>query len=273
MDRNPVPASSSRGARRRLPRGGRGSQQRHQRGRDGHRPSPPARGAWIATWRVLEGPAAGEVASREGGVDRNRAYVSAIGSAIVSPPARGAWIATCLLDDGSGPVGVASREGGVDRNRAGSPITGPENVASREGGVDRNVTSSAASATPRCRLPRGGRGSQHATFRSRRQHADVASREGGVDRNIRCESSGEELAVVASREGGVDRNTTSIMVRPYDVRRLPRGGRGSQQRPGAGQQRAGGRLPRGGRGSQLLLFEARATSPKSPPARGAWIAT
>ena len=60
--------------------------------------SPPARGAWIATATYPAPPQAErqrKVASREGGVDRNRCSSK-----------------TRLIIGGS----VASREGGVDRN-------------------------------------------------------------------------------------------------------------------------------------------------------------
>ena len=66
-----------------------------------------------------------EVASREGGVDRNtdrRVFFNGTRS----PPARGAWIAT--MSNHTHPTGasVASREGGVDRNSSSSPRAGSE---------------------------------------------------------------------------------------------------------------------------------------------------
>ena len=81
----------------------------------GSHTSPPARGAWIATWASLCALPGSWVASREGGVDRNRhlAIRRRFG-------------------------GVASREGGVDRNSRSRRAWTCSGVASREGGVDRN---------------------------------------------------------------------------------------------------------------------------------------
>ena len=79
--------------------------------------SPPARGAWIATWIARDASEIRWVASREGGVDRNLKVIREMGG-----------------------IGVASREGGVDRNIEWAKGFGTGTVASREGGVDRNLT-------------------------------------------------------------------------------------------------------------------------------------
>ena len=106
----------------------------------------------------------------------------------------------------------------------------PPPVASREGGVDRNVGIVVCA-----------------------DHAGaVASREGGVDRNRNQTAFIRLRAHVASREGGVDRNSARRSAAVTDWRRLPRGGRGSQQRE---TERRGHRLaspPARGRGSQLI---------------------
>ena len=232
------------------------------------------------------------VASREGGVDRN-------------PQVSGMASRT--------PQRVASREGGVDRNlRPGTRWwIGCPTVASREGGVDRNhviadrlgLTSWAmsppargawiathastvvASIFTRCRLPRGGRGSQRSQFQLAHEdeQAGVASREGGVDRNIGsavprrwCATAG----CVASREGGVDRNALVVTHHRAASALLSPPARGAWiATPAAPYTRArcqpGRRLPRGGRGSQPGCVSCHAESPLplSPPARGAWIAT
>ena len=78
--------------------------------------SPPARGAWIATpVRDLSVDRI-NVASREGGVDRNGYAERTVKQRI-----------------------VASREGGVDRNVLLRFEAHSGGVASREGGVDRNI--------------------------------------------------------------------------------------------------------------------------------------
>ena len=57
------------------------------------------------------------VATREGGVDRNRHQQHGVAQVIGSPPARVAWIET-LSDTPKAPKNpVATREGGVDRNQ------------------------------------------------------------------------------------------------------------------------------------------------------------
>ena len=89
---------------------------------------------------VSEGAATAyvEVASREGGVDRNL------------------W----LVEQVRGIV-VASREGGVDRNQINKSYSSRSiSVASREGGVDRNASDARLVSATMGRLPRGGRGSQ-----------------------------------------------------------------------------------------------------------------
>ena len=201
------------------------------------------RGAWSG--------GSARVASREGGVDRNRnskAYTSASRGRLPRG-GRGSQLAgatrkpsaCCRLPRGgrgsqpSAPrrtrprLRVASREGGVDRNwkdlRLGDiGFT----VASREGGVDRNTVQPWQFGDPfTSRLPRGGRGSQQPLLSSSRKWGSRL-REGGVDRNSSRRPTCAVVAV-ASREGG----------------------RGSQP-------------------SRLCGFDSRHSS---PPARGAWIAT
>ena len=124
---------------------------------------------------------------------------------------------------------------------------------------------------------------------------EVASREGGVDRNLLIALRRPDRRV-ASREGGVDRNSLVAIRMSGSISRLPRGGRGSQHPEQANDTNAtdvasreggvdrnsrglvegegsGGRLPRGGRGSQHMNNAQHTTARRSPPARGAWIAT
>ena len=116
--------------------------------------------------------------------------------------------------------------------------------------MDRNPCSARGCLGAPGRLPRGGRGSQPGACCECSQVTAVASREGGVDRNSLCGSKGLRTAG-----------------------RLPRGGRGSQRyQPHEGGVRLG-RLPRGGRGSQRRAYPAQVRGGRSPPARGAWIAT
>ena len=169
-------------------------------------------------------------------------------------------------------------------------------VASREGGVDRNAMTVARRGGSIGRLPRGGRGSQQGHVGNPPFDVVVASREGGVDRNAEIYVWGAGSGGVASREGGVDRNSPQ---RDYDDG-LPvasREGGVDRNTPARdGIHTRGGRLPRGGRGSQHSRGCYRAhpppvasreggvdrntlegatgrTPPRSPPARGAWIAT
>ena len=158
VDRNP-PQPRGRVHRRRLPRGGRGSQPHSvfppvrcdcrlpRGGRGSQHPanrtyhldaeSPPARGAWIATF-----------------CGRTPA------NAPKSPPARGAWIATCLT-------------GTLTRSVASPPARGAW-IA---------TVISVGTVCAWSRLPRGGRGSQPRTSGPLHPRLGVASREGGVDRN------------------------------------------------------------------------------------------
>ena len=78
--------------------------------------------------------------------------------------------------------------------------------------MDRNPESTKEWTEAECRLPRGGRGSQHAWRSRSRAGGGVASREGGVDRNYDTKGSYTHLKCVASREGGVDRNTHFFMI-------------------------------------------------------------
>ena len=102
------------------------------------------------------------VATREGGVDRNRRRIAIGYGSCKSPPARVAWIETTYRAAAASSGRVATREGGVDRNFCITPLASfLPSVATREGGVDRN---------PRFLyfLCAG---------------VAVATREGGVDRN------------------------------------------------------------------------------------------
>ena len=97
--------------------------------------SPPARVAWIETEkRPLKGSSL-VVATREGGVDRNKSHSGKSGSRLESPPARVAWIETEKLLQVWPGAPVATREGGVDRNparpgrRPGGPTSPPARVA------------------------------------------------------------------------------------------------------------------------------------------------
>ena len=56
------------------------------------------------------------VATREGGVDRNKLDASGNVEAKGSPPARVAWIETYCVVHRARQIAVATREGGVDRN-------------------------------------------------------------------------------------------------------------------------------------------------------------
>ena len=79
--------------------------------------SPPARVAWIETvMPTATSPAAAAVATREGGVDRNRLLRTPRTARCPSPPARVAWIETHVGADPHLVLYVATREGGVDRN-------------------------------------------------------------------------------------------------------------------------------------------------------------
>ena len=107
-----------------------------------------------------EGPRRnGEVATREGGVDRNAKSSSHGWTTNRSPPARVAWIETfapcaCL----QGWRAVATREGGVDRNIEVGRGAGKNGVATREGGVDRNTWTKEEIINKASRHPRGWRG-------------------------------------------------------------------------------------------------------------------
>ena len=80
------------------------------------------------------------VATREGGVDRNCNDLRNILHCNGSPPARVAWIETQAKVSRKSVARVATREGGVDRNTVSAFIRGNTiAVATREGGVDRNV--------------------------------------------------------------------------------------------------------------------------------------
>ena len=78
------------------------------------------------------------VATREGGVDRNRRQNAMFRLIARSPPARVAWIETNFRHFAPQPNFVATREGGVDRNSPPFASLYTYSVATREGGVDRN---------------------------------------------------------------------------------------------------------------------------------------
>ena len=308
---------------RRLPRGGRGSQPHDTAGSDqaGGRLPRGGRGS-----QHPEGSATArrDVASREGGVDRNMSRPPGSGGARASPPARGAWIATFIRSvsalqasrlprGGRGsqlldPVVLGHARGRLPRGGRGSQPVGVDDHGGRAGSppargawIANTVQSSGSNAASRSppargawiatmrdarswsstgsRLPRGGRGSQHVRFPATyvpfvsppargawiatirqagfESPASVASREGGVDRNrdIMYNSAAKP---VASREGGVDRNSRT-------------GRRAAAHR--VFPVRDASRLPRGGRGSQRRGTRTRSRGCVSPPARGAWIAT
>ena len=137
--------------------------------------SPPARGAWIATCMasaLRERPVISRSPPARGAwiatVSLDRQYQGH--SSRLSPPARGAWIAT-----------RSSRSPSVNLTSESPPARGAwiatsmrwqrlvscsDRVASREGGVDRNYGGRVrfGSSGARRRLPRGGRGSQHASL-------------------------------------------------------------------------------------------------------------
>ena len=78
------------------------------------------------------------VATREGGVDRNNGYIAELHKGERSPPARVAWIETPRPCCKALTAIVATREGGVDRNENLETVVIYLTVATREGGVDRN---------------------------------------------------------------------------------------------------------------------------------------
>ena len=100
-----------------------------------------------------------DVATREGGVDRNSDRRRRLLPPLQSPPARVAWIETCWRTSGmrqwlaSPPARVAWIE---TFSECGWP-TG-FTVATREGGVDRNRECLRELGIAACRHPRGWRG-------------------------------------------------------------------------------------------------------------------
>ena len=238
-----------------------------------------------------------EVASREGGVDRNtsgpdlyrlpacRLPRGGRGSQPVtsidgityleSPPARGAWIATAWASLARDWTRVASREGGVDRNRDFRRETDASlRVASREGGVDRNDAEDGQSVTRRASPPARGAWIATSARSSPTISPHVASREGGVDRNLNSGNNG--LKVVESPPArGAWIATRSRTRSPSQTRASPPA-RGAwiatlsartRRRPACVASREGGV----DRNSHDL--EGPREAPASPPARGAWIAT
>ena len=181
----------------RLPRGGRGSQ--------------PMTSATL--------PAPVDVASREGGVDRNLRSRSPR-RCVRSPPARGAWIATSLEDEAIG----SGRQGRLPRGGRGS----------QQAVLESEINSRSA-----CRLPRGGRGSQlpQAGDDSIVQRVSPPARGAWIATRTRGRAgrfarsppargawiatftytpiAGDQCSRVASREGGVDRNYLSAYQRSF----------------------------------------------------------
>ena len=205
VDRNPCPVRGSRGVPSRPPRGGRGSQHplplevpypmpcRPPRGgrgsqrdcpdcQDGQGWSPPARGAWIATFVGSYMGRQGIVAPREGGVDRNYGTVPHAAVQQSRPPRGGRGSQRVASRPASGLRGRPPRGGrGSQRQEPGfreaRRLSPPARgawiatlhsgrahksvfVAPREGGVDRNNHLRASERPRRRRPPRGGRGSQ-----------------------------------------------------------------------------------------------------------------
>ena len=289
-----IPRICRPGGRSRLPRGGRGSQHRaSRRTAPSHRVASREGGVDRNCFALWPGRPH-RVASREGGVDRNIPLLLGQAPRATSPPARGAWIATPMTMDRWTMIPVASREGGVDRNIGRPHSSTAIHVASREGGVDRNQFLAAWYLASECRLPRGGRGSQHVgvdlagvlDLSPPARGAWIATPLGASGWTLplsppargawiatRCTRTRQASRRVASREGGVDRNQAGMVDELTRVRRLPRGGRGSQPEGASIRIDRLSRLPRGGRGSQPARRPAHRGSPVSPPARGAWIAT
>ena len=107
-----------------------------------------------AEWHVIA------VATREGGVDRNFQPGQRRARFNASPPARVAWIETINFTAiQQVTLSVATREGGVDRNfHVFSRLKCVIVVATREGGVDRNRHKNSAVTLMYRRHPRGWRG-------------------------------------------------------------------------------------------------------------------
>ena len=232
VDRNPLNVTSGLRPESRLPRGGRGSQPVLRHHPPPAPPSPPARGAWIATVP--------------------RRTWSRCG---LSPPARGAWIATHAIArarqtrtrrlprGGRGSqllnlllesklVMVASREGGVDRNEAFRKL-GPaeKEVASREGGVDRNSVQaggSGSAASP------PARGAWIAILRSREKHhpnlspkARRIGSEGGTRAAAALagqSASGMPVELESRAQSQVESHASSLLTTRVTIRMSPNGG-------------------------------------------------
>ena len=146
------------------------------------RTSPPARVAWIEMYTSAGCGRIAEVATREGGVDRNkkstlilrgpesvatreggvdRNVFGDFGRVAfgVSPPARVAWIEIVRGGAVMEILPVATREGGVDRNTCFLfQVSLAAVVATREGGVDRNTVRTVKPISEIRRHPRGWRG-------------------------------------------------------------------------------------------------------------------
>ena len=191
--------------------------------------SPPARVAWIETFRNRAESALYRVATREGGVDRNAVDCKRQPAQLVatreggvdrnllavpcfavlppSPPARVAWIETpCCLRTYSKRRSPPARVAWIETGRLYFFLRHGE-VATREGGVDRNMCISQdlvdLGPSPPARV--AWIETRHRQRRGRR--LPVATREGGVDRNTTCWPGAMKALRVATREGGVDRNT------------------------------------------------------------------
>ena len=197
--------------------------------------SPPARVAWIETYTAQFLCFALTVATREGGVDRNkqgvlRALKDGVATReggvdrnvdvglfllfqVGSPPARVAWIETpfCLNSPGPAAASPPARVAWIETFEKLFPDT-PAGVATREGGVDRNfrgfVGKRDTVPSPPARVAWIETGGAPTGF-----FLDaVATREGGVDRNDDSLALGAGRKAVATREGGVDRNMSLLSV-------------------------------------------------------------
>ena len=116
--------------------------------------------AWIETSKVIGFKKSQvQVATREGGVDRNNPETAEVANESMSPPARVAWIETTWYKKElknlyqSPPARVAWIETDVVPKQCNDGT-----VATREGGVDRNFEYCEANKDDNCRHPRGWRG-------------------------------------------------------------------------------------------------------------------
>ena len=249
VDRNTEDGAENQNQVRRPPRGGRGSQPRARQRtrRPPRRPPRGGRGSQLQGYRAPGVP--GGRPPRGGRGSQLRGWRTGCARAS-SPSARGAWIATSLRSSVCPLFRVALREGGVDRNMGPRAVRVRRGRRPPRGGRGSQHEKLDRPLDPQSRPPRGGRGSQHVRRHRPAGRGLSPSARGAWIATVRYLRK-LMLRIVALREGGVDRNLSKRVVGQRDMRRPPRGGRGSQ--PG-GRQRvrlAGmGRPPRGGRGSQ-----------------------